>query len=310
MAIDAVVGHHLNPYRSGVARFNATLAEHLGVPVVSVLDGQLATLREPLLSFKVGELRDHEREPVALSLAELGTFDVFLHGLDGSALEAELIESARTVFAGNDEIAATLSGRAIVPAWAPGLILDTRRFEPAHITVFSFGMAHKLRTDEFARLRDLLDATKRSYRIYVSNANHETASIEDQESVYAEMREVFAPSALYFVGNLSDVAVFNHLLEATYFAAFFEGGARANNTSIASAMEHGAVVITNLDEHSPANLVHLDNVIDIEQTETLPADPLTLRRISYRAIETARDRSWERLVDLLRGDRRPRPPRD
>ncbi len=54
--------------------------------------------------------------------------------------------------------------------------------------------------------------------------------------------------SLYFLGNLSDVAVYNELRRATFFAAFFDGGVRANNTSVAAAMETGAVVITNLDQ--------------------------------------------------------------
>jgi hypothetical protein len=113
------------------------------------------------------------------------------------------------------------------------------------------------------------------------------------------MRDIFS-GRLYFVGNLSDVAVFNYLLDATYFAAFFPGGVRANNTSVASAMEQGAVVITNLDEHSPPYLRHMDNVIDINQVEALPNDPLVLRKLSVRAMETARGRSWDDLVTAIR----------
>ena len=69
------------------------------------------------------------------------------------------------------------------------------------------------------------------------------------------MHESF-PS-LYFLGNLSDVAVYNQLRESTFFAAFFDRGVRANNTSVAAAMETGAVVITNLDELSPPEYVHM-----------------------------------------------------
>ena len=40
----------------------------------------------------------------------------------------------------------------------------------------------------------------------------------------------------------------------------------------------------------------MDNVIDIEQLDALPDDPLVLRRISVRAMETGRrapgTRSW------------------
>jgi len=107
-------------------------------------------------------------------------------------------------------------------------------------------------------------------------------------------------STLWFLGNLSDVGVYNYLRSSTFFATFFLGGVRANNGSVAAAMEKGAVVITNLDEHSPPEFVHLDNLIDIGQTTELPLDPVRLEQISRRAQETARERGWTQLVDRLR----------
>ena len=80
------------------------------------------------------------------------------------------------------------------------------------------------------------------------------------------MHEIF-PTELFFLGNLSDVAVSNWLRATTFFAAFFDGGVRANNTSVSAALEQGAVVITNLDRYSPEEYVHLDNVIDIDSCE-------------------------------------------
>ena len=66
-------------------------------------------------------------------------------------------------------------------------------------------------------------------------------------------------------------------------------------------MDHGAVVITNLDEHSPHGLAHMANVIDINRCEELPSDPLVLKRLSLRAMETGRERGWDRLVARLNG---------
>ncbi len=134
------------------------------------------------------------------------------------------------------------------------------------MTVFSFGMAHKIRTDLFERLRDLLDASGRSYAVYLSAANHETTKMSDAHLIFDELHEIF-PSTLWFLGNLSDVGVYNYLRSSTFFATFFLGGVRANNGSVAAAMEKGAVVITNLDEHSPPEFVHLDNLIDIGADE-------------------------------------------
>ena len=120
--------------------------------------------------------------------------------------------------------------------------------------------------------------------------------------MFAEMAEIFG-ERVYFLGTLSDLAVAHELECATFFAAFFPGGVRANNTTAASAMERGAVVVTNLDESPPEGLRHLENVVDIEQADVLPADPLVLRQISVRAMEYARGRSWERLVERVRNGR-------
>ena len=65
-------------------------------------------------------------------------------------------------------------------------------------------------------------------------------------------------------------------------------------------METGAVVITNLDEHSPAEYVHLENVIDIGRCEELPTDAALLARIRAGARETAAARGWDALVERMR----------
>ncbi len=295
--VEAVVTHHRSGFRSGVARFNELLAERLGVPLYG-LDERGAGWERSLLSFKVSELSEEERRRLS---SRLGAWhgEVFLHEASGLELERELVVRARRVLCGNLEIherVRTLNPRSEA-VWAPGLISDRRLYEAAEVTVFSFGMAHKIRTDMFRRLRGLLDGLGRPYAVYVSAANHETASLEDAETVFEEMHEIF-PS-LYFLGNLSDVAVHNQLCSATFFAAFFERGVRANNTSVAAAMETGAVVITNLDEHSPPEYVHLENVLDVERCAELPSDPAVLDQLRTKAVETARGRGWAELVGRM-----------
>jgi hypothetical protein len=247
VALDAVVTHHTDGFRSGVARFNELLAHELGVPVAG-LDSLESAGACPLLSFKVGELDPGSAARLERWLAEPRTYELFLHDYRGQPLERELVAGARRVHCGNAEIAAAVRDVSddVDTLWTPGLILDDRVYHESELSVFSFGMAHKLQLDAFRRLRRLLDATGRSYALYVSAANHETASLRDSESVFRELHEIF-PDELYFLGNLSDVAVFNELREATYYAAFFPSGVRANNTSVASALERGAVVLTNLD---------------------------------------------------------------
>jgi hypothetical protein len=301
VAIDAVVTHHRDSFRSGVGRFNELLSERLGVPLLGIRDLLSASCTRPLLSFKVSELGQAALGELSKLLDGDRTWEIFLHVYDGLELEDALVARASRVHCGNHEVYGRVRGLnpSCQVLWSPGLILDERLFAPAEISVFSFGMAHKIRTDLFRRLRELLDASGRSYTLYVSAANHETTRMHDAQLIFRELHEIFP--TLFFLGNLSDVAVFNYLRSSTFFASFFLGGVRANNGSVAAAMEKGAVVITNLDEHSPPELVHMDNVIDVHQCGELPLDPLTLRRISVRAMETGRRRGWDQLVARLAG---------
>jgi hypothetical protein len=297
--IQAIVTHHRSGFRSGVARFNELLAERLGVPLYG-LDDEGPGWNRSLLSFKVGELDIATRAALSERL-DGWEGELFLHELSGLDLERELVVRARRVHCGNLEIYESVRGLSdrAEAVWAPGLIVDRRAFEPAAVTVFSFGMAHKIRTDMFRRLRDLLDGLDTPCAVYVSAANHETTTLEDAQAVFEEMHELF-PS-LYFLGNLSDVAVYNRLRESTFFAAFFERGVRANNTSVAAAMETGAVVITNLDELSPPEYVHGENLIDLERCDRLPMEPEVLDAIRARAVETAAARGWDALVARMTG---------
>jgi hypothetical protein len=295
------VTHHLDRFRSGVARFNETLSTGLGVPLHG-LDG-LATAQCscPLLSFKVSELGSARQAVEAFLAPGDRRYELFLHEYGDSPLERRLVEGAQRVHCGNSEVEAAVRAlnQRVTLLWSPGHVADARVFRPSEVSVFSFGMAHKIRTDMFRRLKELLERSGRSYAIYVSASNHETASLRDAELIFDEMHEIF-PDTLYFLGNLTDVAVYNHLRQATFFAAFFQGGVRANNSSVSAAMEHGAVVLTNFDAHSPTEYRHMVNVIDVVQCEELPTDPLVLRRIGVHAMETARERDWRALVAAMR----------
>jgi hypothetical protein len=161
-------------------------------------------------------------------------------------------------------------------------------------------MAHKIRASLYRRLRELLQATGRSYSVYVSTALHENTSFDGSFVVrFEELQQIF-DGQVYFMGYLSDTAVFNHLVECTYLAAFFEKGLRANNTTVNAAMECGCAVITNLDEHSPRGLVHGTNVIDINRCERLPGEA-EADAIGRAAREIAHATyGWDQLVAQLR----------
>ena len=300
---DCIGGYHLNPWTCGIAKFNAILATHLDVPVVGIRAVELGSYRRPLLSIKLSEFTPADAADLDDWIrAHAGQFDVFLHAFDGTDVEQRLVASAARVYCGNSELYSQLSPmrRDIQELFCPGTILNPQRFERTDLSVFTFGMAHKIQVPLYRRLRDLLDATGRSYSVYVSTALHENTSFDGSFVVrFEELQSIFN-GQVYFMGYLSDTAVFNHLMECTFLAAFFEKGLRANNTTVNAAMESGCAVITNLDEHSPDGLVHLQNVIDINRCERLP-DGEQIQRIGRAAREIAQGRyGWDHLVAHLR----------
>ena len=103
------------------------------------------------------------------------------------------------------------------------------------------------------------------------------------------------------MGYLSDTAVFNHLMDCTFLAAFFEKGLRANNTTVNAAMECGCAVITNLDEHSPAGLVAHEERHRHQPLRSAAGPPTQSERIGRAAREVAQGQyGWDQLVAQLR----------
>jgi hypothetical protein len=301
--IDCLAGYHLNPWTCGIAKFNAILARHLGVPVVGIRAVELGSYRKPLLSLKLSEFTENDARDLDMwSTAHAGQFELFLHAFDGTDVEQRLVAAASRVYCGNAELFRQLHPDRpdTEQLFCPGTILNPQRFQTTELSVFTFGMAHKIRVPLYRRLRELLDATEKSYAVYVSTALHENTSFDDSFVVrFEELQSVF-DGQVYFMGYLSDTAVFNQLMDCTYLAAFFEKGLRANNTTVNAAMECGSTVITNLDEHSPAGLVHMKNVVDINQCDRLP-DLDQTARIGRAAREIAHaEYGWERLVAQLR----------
>jgi hypothetical protein len=301
--IDCIAGYHLNPWTCGIAKFNAILAKHLDVEVVGIRAVELGAYERPLLSIKMSEFSDRDAADLGLwTSAHRGRFELFLHAFDHSDLERRMVASAARVYVGNTELFRELlpSRSDVQELFCPGTILNPQRFMDTEVSVFTFGMAHKIRVSLYRRLHELLEATGKTYSVYVSTALHENTSFDGSFVVtFEELQSIFN-GQVYFLGYLSDTAVFNHLLDSTYLAAFFEKGLRANNTTVNAAMECGCTVITNLDEHSPAGLTHLTHVVDINRCDRLP----TLeegRQIGREARKVALGQyGWDQLVSQLR----------
>lgn len=303
--VDGVLGYHLNPLTCGVAKFNLVLARRLNVPVANIFEASSSEFRCPLLSLKISEFA---REDIALLGRQLdrapwrNSFGLFLHAWEGTAVENRLLEQAAVVYGGNAEIVAQLAQTRsdVVPAWCPWTLLEPQRFKRTDLSVFSFGMAHKVRSDLYRKLHALLERTGRSYAVFLSMALHDgTAFDESFTIVFEELRQIFS-GHIHFLGYLSDTAVYNYLLDTTFCAAFFDKGVRANNTTVNAAMECGSIVITNLDGHSPQTFVHGDNMLDIHSCLTLPTGEEELARLGARARSTAREAlGWDALLACL-----------
>jgi len=302
MTTDCIAGYHLNPWTCGIAKFNAILAKQLAVPVVGIREAELGAYKRPLLSLKMSEFSEDDTADLDLwSAAHKGQFELFLHAFDGTEMEQRLVRAAGRVYCGNSELYQQLQAIRddVHELFCPGTILSPQRFQRTELSVFTFGMAHKIRVPLYRRLRDLLDATGKSYSVYVSTALHENTGFDDSFVVrFEELQSIFN-GQVYFMGYLSDTAVYNQLLDCTFLAAFFERGLRANNTTVNAAMESGCAVITNLDQHSPEGFVHMKNIIDVNACERLPGADET-GQIGRAAREIARAQyGWDRLVAEL-----------
>jgi hypothetical protein len=274
--------------------------------MVGIFEAGALQSRTPLISLKLSEVATGELAAVERRLdilTQAGTARVFLHTFTDSDLERRLLRSAASVYCGNAEIAERVADERpdAIELWCPGTILGQDRFQPVEVSVLSFGMAHKVRSDYYLKLHRLLASTGRSFGLFLSTALHENTSFDESfEGAFEEIRIAFGEQA-HFLGFLSDTAIYNRMLDSTFFAAFFEQGVRSNNTSVNAAMACGAVVITNLDSYSPASFVHGENVLDIERLESLSLTPRELQQISARARQVGTGRmGWPALLARLR----------
>jgi hypothetical protein len=301
--IDCIAGYHLNPWTCGIAKFNTILGRHLSLPVVGIGSAELSRYARPLLSLKMSEFSaDDARVLDGWVEAHAGAFELFLHAFDRTPTEERLIAGAARVYSGNRELSELLRPLRpdAVEAFCPGTLLNPQRFQRTDLSVFTFGMAHKIRVQLYRRLNSLLEKTGKSYSVYVSTALHENTSFDDSFIVRFEELQAIFGEHVYFMGYLSDTAVFNHIVDCTFLAAFFEKGLRANNTSVNAAMECGCAVITNLDEYSPKGFAHMKNVIDIHACDRLP-DLEQAEKIGRAARDIAHaDYGWDQLVAQLR----------
>jgi len=273
MNYSILVSYHTNPYTCGVARFNQALATALNIPVCAVTKLVADKSDIFLLSLKFEEMSGEITENLFTHLIETGAnFDLFLHGVTHSELEKKFIASAGRVIVATQEYADLIRAQRedVVAYFAPGAG-DEGATKNAEITLLTFGMAHKIRSEGYRKLGQLLSADSRTVQLEISTALHDGTSFsEDFFSVGSEISQVFDGN-VSFLGFLADDEVSRRLHAADALVAFFPHGVRENNTTVLSAMAHGCAVITNFDSYSPVWMKHGKSVFDIDQLSTFPS---------------------------------------
>lgn len=297
-APSAVVSFHVNPYTCGVARFNASLAAALGVPMRG-FDALANGTGRPILSIKTSEIDVAGHDRLADVVRSGGDYDLLLHGWTASALERDLVRRAARVFGASAEIAEAVRAVRddVVAVFAPGAAVQPPP-APCDVRLMTFGMAHKIEAGRYAALGRLVRADGRSFRLEVSTAIHEGSAFD--ESMFAVSGEVATAfgGEVSFLGFLADGEVSRRLRECDALVAFFPAGVRENNTTVMSAMAHGCAVITNLDDRSPAFMRHADTVFDVHRLERFPgADELS--RVGAAARSAVADLGFPRLAAAI-----------
>ena len=301
MIPSAIVSFHLNPFTCGVARFNHSLADALGVRVVSLAGYLESPSSDPvLLSIKLEELTEAAREELmAVLMKHRPTYDYFLHAVSDSDLERALCGGARRLFAGSSELAANVSrirGDAL-SVFAPGAPVLPQS-SAVDCSLLTFGMAHKIRSEEYRRLGAMLQLDTRSFRLEISTALHEGNTFDSSFfTVGKEISDAFSGN-VRFLGFLSDSEVSERLRRVDALVAFFPRGVRENNTTVLSAMTHGCPIVTNLDDFSPTWMRHGETVFDVQQLTEFPANA-ELRRVGTAGLHVASEFSFDRLARII-----------
>jgi len=300
MNYSLLVSYHTNPYTCGVARFNQALATALSIPICAVTKLAADNSDILLLSLKFEEMSTEVAENLLNLMIEAGAnFDLFLHGVTHSELEMKFVSSARRVIVATQEYADLIRAQRedVVAYFAPGAS-DAGVAKNAEITLLTFGMAHKIRSEGYRKLGQLLSADSRTVQLEISTALHDGTSFsEDFFSVGSEISQVFDGN-VSFLGFLADDEVSRRLHAADALVAFFPHGVRENNTTVLSAMAHGCAVITNFDSYSPVWMEHGKSVFDINQLVTFPSVS-ELARVGEAARLAAAPFTFESLASLL-----------
>ena len=298
---DAVLGYHLNIMTCGVARVNDKIAKIARIPHEYIFSNNTKKFKYPLVSIKLSEFNRIDKIKLKKFINNR-KFAVFFHGYDNKNLEILIAKKAYKVFAGNSEIKYLLKKNKIASelSWCPSANDNSVIFKERKLKIFSFGMAHKIKTNYYKKLKKILDNTTKDYCLYLSTALHEDTNFDENfHDVYLQLKKIFKDK-IYHLGYLSDHAVYNFLINSNYFVAFFDKGVRSNNTSIYAAFDSKVPLITNADSFSPDFMIHKDTFIDINQINDLKINKKEISMITNKVkLISEKKYSYKSLVKSL-----------
>jgi hypothetical protein len=270
------------------------------VPIESIAQFVASRQKVSLLSLKFDEIPVEVSERLLDDInQESAVFDLFLHGINQSAIETKFITKASRVIVASREYADLISEQRkdVIALFAPGAGMSGLR-STFDITLLTFGMAHKIRSEGYRQLGAILKPDSRTFQLEISTALHDGTSFsEDFFSVGSEIGEVFDGN-VSFLGFLADDEVSRRMTNADALVAFFPSGVRENNTTVLSAMAHGCAVITNLDEYSPPWMKHGESVFDVNQLANFPSSA-DLSAVRLGARKAVSPYNFEQLSKLL-----------
>lgn len=296
-----VVSVHTNPYTCGVARFNRSLAEDLGVAMISLSEYLAESCIEgALLSLKMEEVPESQSiDLMNAVIASANSFTYFVHDFTNCQLQRVLASRATRVFANSAELAHDMSElrQDTVAVYSPGARVRPQLGVP-EIRLLTAGMAHKIRSDGYSALEEVLKSDSRHIRLEITSAIHEDQRFDEVFfSVSQEIGRAFHHE-VHFCGFLSDEELSQRLYEVDAYVAFFPRGARENNTTVLSAMTHGCPVITNLDADSPPWMRHGDTLFDVNSLNSFPSEE-ELERVGIAGMQVASQFNFRRLAEVL-----------
>ena len=280
MTITEIFTYHSNQYTCGVTKFNSQLAEISGKPL-KYFNPDVEKLNSPLVSISFKEISTNDLIKILQQLKKLKYFNLVIHSLNlQDSIELEIIQSAKNVICLNTEIFSTLLNyrKNLILGWCPAMInknqsnlVKSQDFTIKNDFIFTFGMSKKFNESTFIEFINNLDQKNLELPIYVSAGLHEDSVFDSSFFNQINSLSIAIPNKVYFLGFLSDEIVSNLLSQCRLCLLFFEKGARENNSTLVSAINHNCQVVTNFDEHTPKWIKDLPNVYDSKSISIIPS---------------------------------------